>query len=160
MLQSNLRWARWLGPEAWPVWCPGLQHWLLNQGKEKGGTAGSQAVPTSHRSTQKEEKPLLTDRAYQGLARDGERATAPQPLCWAELAAETRGHSPPQHFLPSVYSTGMVTNWRSVECLVFQMFLCQGLRVAQSIWQGLRVAQTLPTFDAITIEVSDSHRVA
>lgn len=63
-------------------------------------------MPTSHRPTQKEEKPLLTDRAYQGLARDRERETAPQPLCWAELAAETSGHPPTL----SVYSTGMVTN--------------------------------------------------
>lgn len=88
----------------------GIATLTSEQGKEEGGTAGSQAVPTSHRSTQKEEKPLITDRAYQGLARDRERATAPQPLCQAKLAAETRGHPPPQHFLPSVYSTVMVTN--------------------------------------------------
>lgn len=134
----------------------------LTSEPRQGGRRNSRLPGCAHKPQINPErgKALLTDRAYQGLARDGERATAPQPLCWAELAAETRGHPPPQHFLPSVYSTGMVTNWWSVECLVFQMLMCQGLRVAQSIWQGLRVAQTLPTFDAITIEVSDSHRVA
>lgn len=39
MLQSNLRWAQWLGPKVWPVWCPVLQQWLLNQGKEERGCA-------------------------------------------------------------------------------------------------------------------------